>query len=104
MQVQYLHSIKIVHRDLKPENIMITDPESLQVKIVDMGLSRTIDDSDSQRLSYNFGTAEYVAAEICTQYAVYDHRVDSYSVALIVFAMLVLRSCRGPQPRFTLIC
>ena len=37
--VEHLHSQGIIHRDLKPQNIMI-EPEKLDVKIIDFGLSR----------------------------------------------------------------
>ena len=37
--VNYIHEKDYIHRDLKPENILLVQKESLDVKIVDFGLS-----------------------------------------------------------------
>ena len=37
--VNHIHTLDYIHRDLKPENIMLTNKDSLDVKIVDFGLS-----------------------------------------------------------------
>jgi mitogen-activated protein kinase 1/3 len=38
--LNFLESANIMHRDIKPANILI-DPESLDIKICDFGLSRS---------------------------------------------------------------
>jgi serine/threonine protein kinase len=38
--IEYLHSEGVCHRDLKPENLLL-DGESLDIKIIDFGLSNT---------------------------------------------------------------
>lgn len=58
----YLHELKIAHLDLKPENIICLSPNSLQVKIIDFGLARYLDDSQQTRAIY--GTRDYVAPEV----------------------------------------
>ena len=42
--MNYLHNISpsIIHRDLKPDNVIILDKGEI-VKIVDFGLSQTLD-------------------------------------------------------------
>lgn len=40
-----MHDKKIVHRDLKPHNIMV-NPKTLEVKIIDFGLSKSANDSE----------------------------------------------------------
>ena len=37
--LSHIHDFGFIHRDLKPENIMLCHSESLEIKIVDFGLS-----------------------------------------------------------------
>lgn len=37
--VNYCHKEKIAHRDLKPENILFLNGSSLELKLIDFGLS-----------------------------------------------------------------
>jgi len=37
--VNYIHERDYIHRDLKPENILLSHRKSLDIKIVDFGLS-----------------------------------------------------------------
>lgn len=37
--LKYLHSQKICHRDLKPENFLMNSKKSIEIKIIDFGLS-----------------------------------------------------------------
>jgi serine/threonine protein kinase len=52
----YMHSKNIVHRDLKPENLMLRKPprnnnESVEVKIIDFGLSKVRRDACFENLA-----------------------------------------------------
>ena len=60
--IQYLHSFGIAHRDIKPENILLVNEDSLEVKLVDFGLSKTF--FPSETCTEPFGTLCYVAPEI----------------------------------------
>lgn len=90
------HSRNIVHRDLKPENIFLYDYEGTrdQVKVVDFGIAKVLE--SSHRLSGAqitadgavFGTAEYIAPEQASGRRDIDHRVDIYSLGIILYEML----------------
>ena len=43
-----MHSANVVHRDLKPSNVLAT--EKCEVKMCDFGLSRKIEDEESDEL------------------------------------------------------
>ena len=59
-----IHSAKILHRDLKPENIFIGDSEKQNLKIGDLGISRTVDTEKNERAKTRIGTPRYVAPEV----------------------------------------
>ena len=60
--VEYLHSLNIVHLDLKPENIVCVDEDSFQIKVVDFGLARRLD--DNQATCVMQGTPDFVSPEV----------------------------------------
>ena len=64
--VQYAHQKLVVHRDLKPSNILVT--EKGEVKLLDFGIARILDDSPDQmapvtRAGFRLMTPEYAAPE-----------------------------------------
>jgi serine/threonine protein kinase len=80
----FAHSQGIVHRDLSMNNIMIN--ESNDVKIVDFGLARLLD-QDSNTSSRIDGTPYYLAPELFTG-AVVDHRVDVFAFGVCLYRLL----------------
>ncbi|XP_032526663.1 muscle M-line assembly protein unc-89-like isoform X2 [Danaus plexippus] len=81
----YLHELKIAHLDLKPENIICLSPNSLQVKIIDFGLARYLDDSQQTRAIY--GTRDYVAPEVLN----FDRLTlacDMWSLGVVTYMLL----------------
>ena len=51
--VYYCHNHKIAHRDLKPENILFTSRDSLDLKLIDFGVSFNWQHSMKEELKEN---------------------------------------------------
>lgn len=91
----YAHSRGIIHRDIKPANIMLlgnATAEPLQVKIVDFGIAKLVDDDGHTiqgvtRPGEVFGSPLYMSPEQCTGSKL-DGRSDMYSVAVTMFKAL----------------
>ncbi|XP_078395882.1 interferon-induced, double-stranded RNA-activated protein kinase-like [Cetorhinus maximus] len=82
----YIHSQNYIHRDLKPANIFFASDE--QIKIGDFGLvtSWKREGSDQFRRSPDTGTRLYMAPEQMSEE--YNHKVDIYSLGLILFELM----------------
>ncbi|HMV99037.1 MAG TPA: serine/threonine-protein kinase [Acidobacteriota bacterium] len=91
--VDAAHTKNIIHRDLKPENIMLKDNEQgdVLVKILDFGLAKLIESSDSianlTGTGEILGTPAYMSPEHCDGGEL-DHRADIYSLGVIFYEML----------------
>ncbi len=91
----YANSRGIIHRDIKPANIMLlgnASAEQLQVKIVDFGIAKLLDDDGHTiqgvtRPGEVFGSPLYMSPEQCTGSKL-DGRSDMYSVAVTMFKAL----------------
>ncbi|CAH2103685.1 unnamed protein product [Euphydryas editha] len=81
----YLHERKIAHLDLKPENIICLSPNSIQVKIIDFGLARVLDDSHVTRAIY--GTRDYVAPEVLN-FEQLTLACDMWSLGVVTYMLL----------------
>jgi serine/threonine-protein kinase len=79
----------IVHRDIKPSNLMIMRDGS--IKLADMGLARSMDDSDSAgitRAGTTVGTVDYMSPEQARDSKSADSRSDIYSLGASWYYML----------------
>jgi serine/threonine-protein kinase len=90
----YAHSHDVVHRDIKPENIMLSGGSAV---VADFGIARAASAVEQQQLTQTgtvIGTPAYMSTEQSTGDAI-DGRSDQYSLACVVYEMLV------GQPPFT---
>jgi serine/threonine protein kinase len=89
----HAHENGIVHRDIKPENILLQNCEDggCDVKVVDFGISRAVEDQHGTRLTRNnifVGTPEYMSPEQSGSGEVVDARTDLYSLGVVAYEML----------------
>lgn len=83
--LQYAHDKKIIHRDLKPSNILLDDDNNAY--LVDFGIAKIITETRGGAMSALLGTPSYIAPEQW-QAQIIDHRVDIYSLGVVVYRML----------------
>lgn len=86
--VHDIHKSNIIHRDLKPGNIILTDKDSLTVKIIDFGISKLIDASTLTTTGQGMGTFAYMPPEQLTSAKDIDYRADYYSIAVMMYEFL----------------
>ena len=86
----YAHSRGVVHRDIKPENIMLSGGTAV---VADFGIARAVTAAgDGQHLTQTgtlIGTPAYMSPEQATGSTELDGRSDEYSLACVVYEMLV---------------
>src|SRR5436190_4754044 len=85
----YAHSHGVVHRDIKPENIMLSGGTAV---VTDFGIARAVTAAERQPITQTgtvLGTPAYMSPEQATGVADLDGRSDEYSLACVVYEMLV---------------
>lgn len=95
--LEQAHRQGIIHRDLKPSNVFIVDPaRGGGVRLLDFGLAKLLDASTLTTDGMIAGTPSYIAPEGWRGTSkTLDHRIDVYSLGVIVFRAL---SGRLPPP------
>ncbi len=79
------HELGVVHRDLKPQNIIIDDKG--RAKIMDFGISRSLETKGVTEAGVIIGTPEYMSPEQVEGKEV-GKRSDIYSVGVILYEMV----------------
>jgi serine/threonine-protein kinase len=93
--LSYAHARGVVHRDIKPENILLSGGSAV---VADFGIARALDAAGERQLTQTgtiIGTPAYMSTEQATGSLEIDGRSDQYSLACVVYEMLV------GQPPFT---
>jgi serine/threonine-protein kinase len=86
--LDYAHAQGIVHRDIKPENILLDADRAV---VADFGVATALDAAGGEKLTQtglSLGTPAYMSPEQATARRV-DARSDVYSLACVVYEMLV---------------
>ncbi|MEN9578494.1 MAG: hypothetical protein RJA70_1503 [Pseudomonadota bacterium] len=88
------HNRGVIHRDLKPQNVFLvkSDNAQLTAKVLDFGLSRFTDKSDSSltKTGMVMGTPSYMAPEQARGERA-DQLTDVYGVGAMLYAMVTGR-------------
>ena len=87
--LQYAHGKNIIHRDIKPSNVLLQEGHAL---VADFGMARVLSLADRGSLTqagHTVGTPDYMSPEQAAAQEDLDGRTDMYSLACVLFEMLV---------------
>jgi eukaryotic-like serine/threonine-protein kinase len=82
------HNKGIIHRDVKPANIFMVQPDrGGGVRLMDFGLVKMQGTEQLTQVGMIAGSPSYIAPEVWRAQE-FDHRIDVYSLAAVVFRCL----------------
>src|SRR6058998_1173490 len=85
----YAHRMGVLHRDIKPENILFPQAHPI---VADFGIAKAVSTAGGANLTrtgFPVGTPGYMSPEQAAGLADLDERTDVYSLAVVVYEMLV---------------
>lgn len=90
LALAHAHGQGVVHRDIKPDNLLL-DKQG-KVHLIDFGVARFFDDQTLTYTGQIVGTPIYMSPEQITGQKTIDARTDIYSLGLVLFELLTLRT------------
>jgi hypothetical protein len=87
--LSYAHRMGVLHRDIKPENILFSQGHPI---VADFGIAKAISTAGATNLTrtgFPLGTPGYMSPEQAAGLTDLDERTDVYSLAVVVYEMLV---------------
>lgn len=86
--LQCCHDQGMVHRDLKPANVMLTQAGT--IKLMDFGIANFLTNlGEKTDHGVQIGTPQYISPEQVENGSKVDERADQYSLAVILYEMIV---------------
>ncbi|ORY94502.1 kinase domain protein, partial [Syncephalastrum racemosum] len=83
---RYMHDNRVIHRDIKLSNIFLD--KNMDPKLGDFGLAALLLSSQDRKKTV-CGTPNYIAPEILFPKKGHDHKVDLWSIGVVMFTLLV---------------
>ncbi len=87
--LSYAHRMGVLHRDIKPENILFSQGHPV---VADFGIAKAISTAGGPNLTrtgFPLGTPGYMSPEQAAGLAELDVRTDVYSLAVVIYEMLI---------------
>jgi len=87
--LSYAHRMGVFHRDIKPENVLFSQGHAI---VADFGIAKAISTAGGANLTrtgFPLGTPGYMSPEQAAGLTDLDARTDVYSLAVVVYEMLV---------------
>src|SRR5213594_2887748 len=87
--LSYAHRMGVLHRDIKPENILFLQGHPI---VADFGIAKAISTAGGANLTrtgFPVGTPGYMSPEQAAGLTELDERTDVYSLAVVVYEMVV---------------
>jgi serine/threonine protein kinase len=87
--LSYAHRMGVFHRDIKPENVLFSQGHPI---VADFGIAKAISTAGGANLTrtgFPVGTPGYMSPEQAAGLTDLDERTDVYSLAVVIYEMLV---------------